>query len=349
MDTENITQDKVLVALSGGVDSSVCVRILQQQGFAVQGVVISFSPAHGKAVQAATVAAKELGIPLRVAHCEEAFETEVVHPFCSAYIQGQTPNPCILCNPGVKFKVLAACADEMGIYYIASGHYARIEEENGVYHVARAASHKRDQSYMLYRLPQEILSRLCLPIGEFEKPTIRRMAQEYGLSSAQNPDSQEICFIPDGDYAAYIQGRGYTAKQGRFIGPGGEDLGPHKGVLHYTVGQRRGIGLSMGKPIFVKRIQQNGDILLGWAGQEFSSAVVLRDVVSASGKPFENGLHCAVKIRSMAQPVGCTVQYSGAVQLVFDEAQRAPAPGQSAVLYSGELVLGGGFIEEIIE
>lgn len=344
------TPGKVLVGLSGGVDSAVCVRLLRQQGYEVQGVVIQFSPAHAASVQAAQTAAKELDIPLHVHHCEERFEQEVIRPFCAAYAAGRTPNPCVLCNPSVKFHELAQLADEMGIEYIASGHYARLQERDGMYFVARARSAARDQSYMLYRLPQSILRRLLLPVGEFEKPDIRAMAAQMGLSSADAPDSQEICFIPDGDYAAFIEKRGIPGLQGRFVGPGGEDLGPHKGVLHYTVGQRRGIGLSLGRPAFVKTIEPGGDIRLGYSGEEYFSSVLLQDVVTTSGAPLQSGQRCQVKVRSMARPVPCTIQVlpSGGIALLFDETQRAPAPGQAAVLYAEDLVIGGGTISQAL-
>ena len=219
-------QDKVLVALSGGVDSSVCIQILRDQGFDVQAVVIRFSPAHDAAVRAAQTVARQLGVPLIEEDCTEEFEQQVVEPFCAQYCAGRTPSPCVLCNPRVKFAALARVADRLGIRYIATGHYARVTEENGLYYVRAAVSPERDQSYMLYGLPQNILARLCLPVGEFEKSDIREMAASAQLASADAPDSQEICFIPDGDYAAYIAARGLFPLQGRFIGPDGEDLGP---------------------------------------------------------------------------------------------------------------------------
>ncbi len=341
------TTDKVLVGMSGGVDSSVCVRILQDQGFEVEGLVLEFSPAHKPAVDAALKAAKKLGIPLHVQQCYEAFEQEVIEPFCAEYCQGVTPSPCIRCNPQVKFRLLAGAADELGIPYIATGHYARVEEdENGVSRVCCAGSAARDQSYMLYRLPQEILSRLLLPLGEFEKEDIRAIARESKLDCADAPDSQEICFIPDGDYAAYITQRGCTAKAGNFIAPDGSDLGPHQGVLHYTVGQRRGLNLALGKPVFVKRILADGNIQLGWAGEEFYSNLTLRDIVTADGQPL-NGEYLA-KVRSAAKPVPCTAAAAGdTVTLTFPEPVRAPAPGQSAVLYRDGMVMGGGVIDEM--
>lgn len=340
------TQDKILVGLSGGVDSAVCVHILRDQGFAVTGAVIRFSDAHDKAVEAARQAADSLGIPLEVIDASAEFDKMVVEPFCREYCSGRTPNPCVLCNPGVKLKLLAKRADELGIQFIATGHYTRVEEtEPGVYKLCRASSTARDQSYMLYRLDQSILSRLCLPLGDFEKEDIREIARDLGLPCADTPDSMEICFIPDGDYAKFITERGFEGKSGHFIGPDGQDLGEHEGVLHYTLGQRKGLGLALGKPAFIKAIQENGDVVLGWAGEEFFSGMKLRDIATPDAKPLPAGDYF-VKVRSAAQPVAC--HFDGVDTVTFTEPARAPAPGQSAVFYDGDIVLGGGFISESI-
>lgn len=340
------SQDKVLVGVSGGVDSAVCVHILRDQGFDVTGAVIRFSPAHDTAVEQAQKAAASLGIPLVVIEAGDAFEEHVVQPFCEAYCSGQTPNPCILCNPAVKFRLLAEKADEMGIHFIATGHYARVEQTaDNEYHVCTAASTARDQSYMLYRLAQDILSRLCLPLGEFEKEDIREIARDLHLPCADSPDSMEICFVPDGDYASFIRERGLEDKAGHFIGPEGQDLGPHKGVMHYTLGQRKGLGIALGKPVFIKAIEENGNVLLGYAGEEFFSGMTLRDICTPTGTPLPAGDYL-VKVRSAAEPAAC--HYDGESTVRFDVPARAPAPGQSAVFYAGGIVLGGGIIQESI-
>lgn len=336
-------QDKLLIGMSGGVDSSVAVRILQEQGFAVQGAVIRFSPAHDAAVQAAEDAAKSLGIPLHIIDAGAAFEEHVVRPFCESYCAGRTPNPCIRCNPLVKFRLLADKADELGCSFIATGHYARVVVcEDGLSRIAIPESAARDQSYMLYRLPQDILARLVLPLGEFEKDDVREMARGLGLSCADAPDSMEICFIPDGDYSAFIRGRGFTPKSGRFIGPQGEDLGPHAGVDHYTVGQRKGLGIAAGRPLFVKAILPCGDIQLAETGQEYGNRLTINDPTTPDGKPLPPGEYL-VKIRSAAKPVPCA--YNGQGSVTFPEPVRAPAPGQSAVFYRSGLVCGGGIID----
>ncbi len=337
------TQDKVLMGMSGGVDSSVAVRILQEQGFAVQGAVIRFSPAHDATVEAARQAADALGVELHVIDASELFEQQVVTPFCESYCEGRTPNPCILCNPGVKFRLLAEKADELGCPYIASGHYARVELcEDGLCRLCVPESAARDQTYMLYRLPQDILRRLVLPLGEFEKDDVREIARDIGLSCANAPDSMEICFIPDGDYSGFIRARGLTPKEGRFIGPDGEDLGPHAGVDHYTVGQRKGLGLAAGRPLFVKAILPGGDVQLAESGEEYSTRLTLSGIVTPDGKPLAGGDY-RVKIRSAAKAVPC--QFDGNHTVTFPEPVRAPAPGQSAVFYRGGFVFGGGFID----
>lgn len=341
---------RVLLGMSGGVDSSVAVRVLREQGFAVEGAVIRFSPAHEAAVQQAQIAAQQLGVPLRVLDCREAFDRQVIGPFCASYAAGRTPNPCVVCNPLVKFKSLLQAADSDGIPYVATGHYARIQRlDDGHFAVRTAVSSARDQSYMLYRLGQDVLSRLLLPLGEYEKPLIRQMARQDALACADAPDSQEICFIPDGDYAAYIEARGLQGLTGDFIAPDGRRLGPHKGVIHYTVGQRKGLGLSLNQPAFVRRICENGDIQLGFAGQEFYAGITLTQPVVTLG-PVCPGDAFQVKIRSVARPVPCRVTQvtQDAFTLLFDEPARAPAPGQSAVLYRGDLVAAGGFIDRLL-
>ena len=336
------SQDKVLVGMSGGVDSSVTVGIPRQQGFGVVGAVIRFSPEHDAAVVAAKKAAEQLGVECIVLDCEQMFRERVIAPFCESYCRGETPNPCVICNPGVKFAALLAAADNLGIQFIATGHYARVEEaENGIYRVCLPESKARDQSYMLCRLGQDVLSRLILPLGEFEKDDIREMAREMKLDCADSPDSMEICFIPSGDYAGYIEAAGYKGQEGRFIGPDGADLGPHKGVLHYTVGQRKGLGLALGQPVFVRQILENGDVQLAVSGDEYFTGFSVRDLATADGLPLPAGEYL-VKVRSAAKAVPC--HYDGCGNVTFPEPVRAPAPGQSAVFYRGGFVMGGGFI-----
>ena len=338
---------RVLVAVSGGVDSAVAVHLLRQQGYAVEGIILEFSPAHKAAVEQAKVVAEQLGIRLHVRECHREVEQNVILPFCREYKAGRTPNPCILCNPSTKFGLICQAAKEMGFDFIATGHYARIDHQaDGTAVLQKSSCLERDQSYMLYRLSQEQLAMLLLPLEGLEKPQVREIARQLGLVCADAPDSQEICWLPDGDYAAFIEGRGLAGKEGHFIAPDGSDLGPHKGVLRYTLGQRKGLGLALGKPAFVKAIRENGDVVLGWAGEEFFGGMRLSDVCTPDGAPLPAG-HYEVKVRSAAAPVGCTFDGEGMVR--FDEPARAPAPGQSAVFYDGDAVVGGGFIAEALD
>ena len=346
MDFDN---KKVLVGVSGGVDSSVCVDLLRKQGYEPEGVVIRFSDASDEAVRDAEKVRLSLGITLHIADARENFDRYVVHPFCQSYVSGSTPNPCIMCNPNVKFATLIKTADRLGIHYIATGHYAQVEEKGGFYYVKKAASAAKDQSYMLYRLPQNVLSRLLLPIGAYEKPVIRDMARDIGLFNADKPDSQEICFIPDGDYDAFIRRAGYKTKYGWIISPEGKRIKRHDGVHNYTVGQRKGLGVTLGKPAFVKRIHENGDVLLGYAGDEFFTRISLDNPVYTTALPLPAESIVSVKIRSAAKGEAARVIFSDndRITLEFIQPVRAPAKGQSAVLYDGEYVLGGGFISEV--
>ncbi len=343
-------QKQVLLALSGGVDSSVACKLLQQQGYEVRGLVLRFSPAHDGEIKDARRVAQDLGVTLDVVDCGDAFEEMVIHPFCAAYTNAQTPNPCIICNPMVKFNQLAAHADRLGIHYVATGHYATVTERDGSFYITKAASRQRDQSYMLYRLGQPLLRRLILPLGQFSKEQVRALARDYHLSSADRPDSQEICFIPDDDYAKYIEERGYTSPKGRFIGPDGQDLGSHKGIMHYTVGQRKGLGISFGEPLYVDAIKPNGTITLRRKGVKTVRGITLDEVVATPPEGLQNGTQYGVKIRSAGSVLSGTLhnESDGTVVFLFDAVQAAATPGQHGVFYDGDLVVGGGRIATVI-
>ncbi len=344
-------RNKVLVALSGGVDSSVCVYLMKQQGYDVTGLVLSLSPAHEGTVRAAQAAAQAMDIPLIVTREEEWFQREVVIPWAQAYRRGETPNPCILCNPSTKFALLYREAKVRDFDQVVTGHYAGVEEREGRYLLKKAKFLPRDQSYMLYRLSQEQLSLLSLPLENLSKDQVRSIAAQVGLPCASAPDSQEICFIPDNDYPSYIEKRFGKMPEGDFIGPDGTVCGRHKGLLHYTVGQRKGLGIALGRPVFVKSMDPvSGRIFLGDAGEEFAAGVLLRD---CRWIPFDQPpepLRAGAKIRSAAKEAPSSVSplADGVVQVLFDTPQRAPAPGQSCVLYDGDLVLGGGYIQKQI-
>ena len=348
--TKSLDYKKVLVGVSGGVDSSVCIDLLKKQGLEVEGVVIRFSPESDEAVKDAQKVCDKLGITLHIADAQADFKKYVVAPFCENYVSGKTPNPCIVCNPHVKFATLIKTADELGIGYIATGHYAQVEKVGETYYVKKAVSIAKDQSYMLYRLPQEILSRLILPIGSYEKPEIRDMAGQLELFNADKPDSQEICFIPDGNYGEFIKNLGYKTKYGWLMSPEGKRLRRHEGVHNFTVGQRKGLGVALGKPAFVKEITEKGDVLLGYAGEEFFSGVELSSPVYANGY-LEAGTVFTVKIRSASKGDEAKAVYCDDEKIVleFVNPVRAAAKGQSVVIYTDNYVVAGGFIENAIK
>lgn len=339
---------KVLVALSGGVDSSVCVHLLKEQGYDVEAVVLNMSEYHGDTVTAARESADSLGIVLHVADMTKQFEENVISYFINEYRNGRTPNPCIVCNPTVKFKTLISVADEKGCDFVATGHYARLEHTDSGTKLLRGESVARDQSYMLHRLTQRELSRLIFPLCDMEKDEVRRIAASLGLSCATKPDSQENCFIPDNDYRGFIERRMGKAQKGEFIAPDGTACGEHKGILHYTVGQRKGLGIALGRPVFVSEIDPvQNKIFLAEQGNDVKEDAVISDINVIAGGEFAEEFTAEVKIRSAAVPVPARVIPLGdkRARIVFSKPMRAVAKGQSIVIYQGDYVLGGGFIE----
>ena len=346
-------KNKILVALSGGVDSSACAAMLRDQGYEVAGVVLRMSDAHDGAVADAQVSADQIGIPLHVWHMEEDFDREVAGYFARSYAQGRTPNPCVVCNPLVKFKGLMAAADAYGFPMVATGHYAGLRRDGDRVLLTAGENKARDQSYMLCRLTQKELGRLHFPLARLPKDEVRRIAEKAGLSCHDKPDSQEICFIPDGDYAGYIERRlGQTFPEGEYIAPDGSVCGHHRGIIHYTVGQRKKLGIALGKPVFIRRIDPaENRIYLAWGGDEYESQITVSDLSETFPGAFDAArtgkMRCSVKVRSRAAAAPCTVSMigEGRVSVVFDAPERAPAAGQTAAFYDGDVVLGGGFID----
>lgn len=331
-------EKRVVLGLSGGVDSAVCLALLREQGYDVTGLYLE-NGVSPDGVRDAQAVAERFGINLLVADIRAELEEKVCAPFEAAYRAGQTPNPCILCNPTLKFKTLLDCADRLDAQYIATGHYARTE--NGGLYKGHPAN---DQSYMLCRLLPEQVQRLLLPLGGYAKTETRALAERFGIPVARKPDSMEICFIPDKDYA------GWMARRSPLPGPGdfvldGEVIGQHDGICHYTVGQRRP-GLVNDRKVYIAHIDaKTNTIRLAYWDDLFHTTVRARDFNWIVPKP-SAPKRATVRVRHTKwENPPCTVYPEGdTVRIECDEPVRAPAPGQSAVLYDGEKVLGGGFI-----
>ena len=340
-------EKSVLVGLSGGVDSAVCCKLLKDEGYSVTACCCIMSDAHLASVDGARTAAGELDVELVCVDVREEFKQTVIIPFMQSYSKGTTPNPCVVCNEKVKFNVLLKTAVQKGIRNIATGHYVKVESFNGIFVLEKAKDKKRDQSYMLYRLDQDVLSRLITPLGGYEKSDVRRIASDCRLSCSQASDSEDVCFIPEGSFTDYMHQCGYFGKKGNFISPSGEILGSHEGVEYYTAGQRKGLGLNLGQPAYVERILDSGDIKLAFSGGGYAKGVVLSDVVI--NEHFKEKLpgNLSVKIRYAAKPVDVKAcGESDGLRLEFTCPQRFPAPGQSAVLYSDDLLAAGGIISD---
>lgn len=338
---------KVLVALSGGVDSSVAVKLLQDEGYFVSGVVMRMSDNHDGTVEAARRSAKSLGIKLYELDLRDEFKEKIINYFVKEYKNARTPIPCVKCNPEIKFRNLLKTADENGFDYIATGHYANIKVENGVYKIYRGESIERDQSYMLYRLKQDVLSRLFLPLSIYEKPKIREIAKDAGLDCFNAPDSQENCFFSDMNYAEYIETNYGISKEGNFISPEGQVCGKHKGIIHYTVGQRKGLGIALGKPAFVTRIDpKSNEIFLGYE-KEMVNLVKLNNLSFIYENSFYDGMRVLAKLRSSGKLLPCTVKLDrckGICTLLLDDYTAKVSSGQGGCLYNGNEILGGGTI-----
>ena len=329
---------KIVLGFSGGVDSSVSAMLLKEAGHEVFGLYLDNT--DEKARQDAVDTAAFLSIPLEIVPIAAELEEKVCAPFCASYLRGETPNPCILCNPAVKFKTLLAIADRLGAEAIATGHYARAE--GGALYKGRPSN---DQSYMLCRLRREQLSRLVLPLGGLEKRETRALAEQFELPVAHKKDSMEICFIPDKDYVGWMSRRGPLPPPGDFIFHG-QLVGRHEGVFNWTVGQRIP-GLHEGRKLYVARIDaETNRIELALWEELFKTEFLARDfnwLIDTPAAP----LRASVRVRHTKwEEPACTAtpQSDGSVRIECDEPVRAPAPGQSAVLYDGERVLGGGFI-----
>ena len=353
---------RVVVGMSGGVDSSVAAWLLKEQGYDVIGVTMQIWQDEEEklqeenggccgltAVDDARRVAASLDIPYYVMNFKREFKENVIDYFVDEYIGGRTPNPCIACNRFVKWESLLKRSMDIGADYIATGHYARVEQlPNGRYAVRTSATGRKDQTYALYNLTQEQLKRTLMPVGGYTKEEIREMAAKMNLPVAHKPDSQDICFVPDGDYASFIEKTAdQTFPQGNFVLADGTIVGRHNGIIHYTVGQRKGLGVAMGYPVFVLAIRpETNEVVLGKAEESLSRYVRADWINFMSVEDLKEPKKVWAKIRYNHKGAWCTVERTGEDEILctFDEPLRAAAPGQAVVLYDGEYVLGGGTI-----
>ncbi len=340
----------VMIAMSGGVDSAVAAYLCAKDGRTAAGVTMRhFDGCGDDDIRDAAALCATLGIPHRTADLQDAFEKHVILPFIAAYEAGLTPNPCIFCNKRVKFGALLDFAVENGFSRIATGHYARVERAaNGRTLLRRAADAAKDQSYMLYTLTQDVLSRLELPLGELTKPEVRTIAESLGFEVASKADSQDICFIPDGDYAAFIERfTGKVTVPGDFLNTDGAVIGKHRGQLHYTVGQRKGLGIALGAPAYViAKSAAHNTVTLGKNEHLFTDRLVATEINLITEDRLTSPRRLLAKIRYSQGATQARVEQTGEDQLTveFDTPQRAICPGQSLVLYDGDYVVGGGII-----
>lgn len=367
---------KALIAMSGGVDSSVAAYLTRQSGYECIGCTMKLYTNEDAGLEKgktccstddtedARSVAFQLDMPFYVFNFTDDFRKKVIGKFVSNYLHACTPNPCIDCNRYMKFDKLYQRAQELDCDKIVTGHYARIEEKDGNYILKKAVDPAKDQSYVLYNLTQELLAHVLFPLGGMSKTETRKIAEENGFINADKAESQDICFVPNGDYAEVI--RNFirsetdpcsssedgtdalsTLQPGDFVSADGTILGKHKGLIHYTIGQRRGLGISAPAPLYVCRLcPENNTVVLGSNDDLFSDTAEITDVNWISGQAPKEELCCAAKIRyrQKEQPAKIVPLENGNVKLIFDEAQRAITPGQAAVFYDGDVVLGGGTI-----
>jgi len=360
---------RVLVAMSGGVDSSVAAAIVREQGYDVVGVAMRLAPEPERRVartratccshedfEDARRVAERMDFPFYVVDLRAEFGARVVDNFVGEYLAGRTPNPCVMCNREIKFDRLWERARALGADYIVTGHYARIERgRDGRFHLLRAADTSKDQSYFLFSLTQAELSRTIFPLGAMTKAEVRECARALGLANADKPESQEICFVPDNDYARFVERRasGGQLRAGKILDSQGNALASHGGVHRFTVGQRRGLGVAAGEPLYVREIRpDSGDVIVGPRAGLNAAGLTAREVSMVDPSMREAGpLRAEVKIRYRHPALPATVTFDSARRAEVRFAATGPAvtPGQACVFYRGEEVLGGGFIERAIE
>ncbi|MBR3791577.1 MAG: tRNA 2-thiouridine(34) synthase MnmA [Clostridia bacterium] len=349
-----MNKKKVMVGMSGGVDSSAAALILLEQGYDVYGATMRLIPQSDDELdKTAEIDAKkvcdQLGIKHYVFDMREEFKKYVVDYFVEEYINARTPNPCIACNKHLKFGLMLERALEMGMDYIATGHYARIEHKDGEYKLKMSDAQNKDQSYVLYNLNQFILSHTLMPLGDYTKEEIRQKCIDNEICVANKSESMEICFVKDDDYVRFIKEySGYNSIPGKIYDTKGNEIGIHNGLINYTIGQRKGIG-AYGRPMFVLKIDgENNSLILGEKGMEFSSVIYADGVNYLSGQIPKEEFSLEVKIRYQAKPAEATIvpQEDNSVKILLKTPQRAITPGQSVVFYDGDYVVGGGIVRD---
>lgn len=348
---------RVLLGMSGGVDSSVAAYLLQKEGYEVVGATMDLwdfkNESKDTSIEDAKAVCKRLNIDHYVLDFKDDFKGQVVDNFIDEYFEGKTPNPCVFCNKTIKFGLLFDKAKDLGCDYVATGHYALVEfnETSGKYEIRKASSDSKDQTYVLYNLNQEKLAKTLFPIGRYDKNTIRQIAKEIGLEVHNKPDSQDICFIPDHDYEGFLkENSNKKIEAGNFVDKSGKILGKHKGIISYTIGQRKGLGITFGRPTYVIDINgQDKSIVLGDNDDLFKTSLTARDVnfVEWTQEEVSGPIGVYAKVRYAAKPAKAEVTYigQGLVRVDFEEPQRAITSGQSVVFYSEDRLLGGGIIE----
>src|SRR5215469_11811494 len=364
----------IAVAMSGGVDSSTVAAMLRAQGQNVIGLTMQLwnqrrlagregmpEAVTGRCcslddVYDARRVAETIGIPYYVVNHEERFERDVVRPFVEEYLSGRTPIPCSLCNNHLKFDQLLTVAQQIGADAVATGHYARVEfdRERGRWLLKRPADHSKDQTYFLFGLTQHQLSRTLFPLGGMTKPEVRRLARKHGLALAEKPDSQEICFVPGGDYKNFLdaylaeQGESFPDTSGELVTTDGRVIGEHTGIHNFTVGQRKGLGVATGSPLYVLQIKgDTRQVVVGEPEHLYSRILVAHRINVVSMDDLHEPIRVAVKIRHRHEPAEAVLEKTAAdeIRVTFDEPQRAITPGQAAVFYDKDVVVGGGWIQ----
>lgn len=361
-----LDKNKVVIGMSGGVDSAVAAFQLKEMGYEVIGITMklweedeeNYAEDYGgccslSSVEDARLVAEKIGIPFYVINYKERFMETVVDNFIEEYLSGHTPSPCIRCNKYIKFDELLKTAHSLGAYYVATGHYGIIGQDatTGRYTISKSKESRKDQTYMMYSLSQDQIKHVLMPLGEFEtKEEVRQIAEREDLIVARKRDSQEICFVTDDDYARFVKEHALKPiPKGNFVDKSGKILGEHKGIIHYTIGQRKGLGVTFGKPMYVVEIRPNtNEVVLGDNTDVFQQSLIAKEMNLIPFDDFEDGYQCEGKVRYSSRTSPCKLYHykENQLKIVFDEPQRAVTPGQAVVLYDGDMLIGGGVIEE---